>query len=73
VALREICKYQKSTNLLLSKLPFERLVQEIADEVKPNIPGSSPDAVCWGKNSIIAIQETAEHFLVCLLEGIILY
>jgi len=30
VALREIRKYQKSTDLLLRKLPFQRLVREIA-------------------------------------------
>ena len=32
VALREIKKYQKSTDLLLRKLPFQRLVREIAHE-----------------------------------------
>ena len=30
VALREIRKYQKSTDLLMRKLPFQRLVREIA-------------------------------------------
>ena len=30
VALREIRKYQKSTELLVRKLPFQRLVREIA-------------------------------------------
>ena len=30
VALREIRKYQKSTELLIRKLPFQRLVREIA-------------------------------------------
>ena len=30
VALREICRYQKSTELLIRKLPFQRLVCEIA-------------------------------------------
>ena len=30
VALREIRRYQKSTELLLWKLPFQRLVREIA-------------------------------------------
>lgn len=30
VALREIRKYQKSTDLLIRKLPFQRMVREIA-------------------------------------------
>ena len=49
VALREIRKYQKSTELLICKLPFQRLVREIAQESKrhalralfaPATPGS---------------------------------
>ena len=38
VALREIRKFQKSTELLLRKLPFQRLVREIASEYKSEIP-----------------------------------
>ncbi|MBA0871045.1 hypothetical protein Goshw_020603, partial [Gossypium schwendimanii] len=34
VALREIQKYQKSTELLIRKLPFQRLVREIAQDFK---------------------------------------
>ncbi|KAK2659636.1 hypothetical protein Ddye_006169 [Dipteronia dyeriana] len=34
VALREICKYQKSTELLICKLPFQRLVRETAQDFK---------------------------------------
>ena len=33
VALQEIRRYQKSTELLISKLPFQRLVREITMEV----------------------------------------
>ena len=33
VALREILKYQKSTDLLIRKLPFQRLVKEICNEL----------------------------------------
>ena len=36
VALREIRKYQKSTDLLIRKLPFQRLVREIAQDFKVN-------------------------------------
>ncbi len=37
VALREIRKFQKSTELLIRKLPFQRLVREIAQEVKADL------------------------------------
>ena len=33
VALREIRKFQKSTELLIRKLPFQRLVREIAEKL----------------------------------------
>ncbi len=35
VAAREIRKYQKSTELLIRKLPFQRLVKEIAHAIRP--------------------------------------
>jgi histone H3 len=38
VALREIRKYQKSTDLLIRKLPFQRLVREIAQDFKVSYP-----------------------------------
>ena len=37
VALREIRRYQKSTELLVRKLPFQRLVREIAQEFKVDL------------------------------------
>ena len=37
VALREIRKYQKSTELLIRKLPFQRLVREIAQDFKSDL------------------------------------
>lgn len=37
VALREIRKYQKSTDLLIRKLPFQRLIREIASEYKNDL------------------------------------
>jgi histone H3 len=37
VALREIRRYQKSTDLLLKKLPFQRLVREIAQDFKNDL------------------------------------
>ena len=37
VALREICHYQKSTELLVCKLPFQRSVKEIAQDFKTDL------------------------------------
>lgn len=40
VALREIRRYQKSTDLLIRKLPFQRLAREVLQDLKK--PGSYP-------------------------------
>ena len=61
VALRKIWQYQKSTELLIRKLPFSRLVREIAQEV------GKIDMHFQG-SAIICLQEAAEAFLVSLLE-----
>ncbi|KAM1019631.1 hypothetical protein EV1_040584 [Malus domestica] len=37
IALREIRKYQKSTELLMRKLPFQRLVRELAQDYKTDL------------------------------------
>ncbi|KAK0419436.1 hypothetical protein QR680_014142 [Steinernema hermaphroditum] len=60
VALREIRKYQKSTELLIRKLPFQRLVKEIAQEFKTDLRFQSA--------AIGALQEAAEAYLVGLFE-----
>ncbi|KAI8505207.1 hypothetical protein Bbelb_173160 [Branchiostoma belcheri] len=60
-ALMEIRKYQKSTKLLLRKLPFSRVVREICQEV-----GGTD--LRWQAYAIMALQEAAEAFLVGLLE-----
>ena len=60
VALREIRKYQKSTELLIRKLPFQRLVREIAQEFKSDLRFQS--------NAVLALQEAAEAYLVGLFE-----
>ena len=58
VALREIRKYQKSTQLLLRKLPFQRLVREVACDFKSDLRFQS--------HAICAMQEAAEAYLVDL-------
>ena len=60
VALREIRKFQKSTELLIRKLPFQRLVREIATEYKSDLRFQS--------QAVLALQESAEAFLVGLFE-----
>ena len=61
VALREIRRYQKSTELLIRKLPFQRLVREIALDFWPKDGGPRFTA-----NAIKALQEAAEAYLVGL-------
>lgn len=60
VALREIRRYQRSTDLLLRKAPFGRLVKEIAQGMKRDIRFQSL--------AVLALQEAAESHLVQLFE-----
>ena len=60
VALREIRKYQKSTDLLIRKLPFQRLVREIASGFRGDLRFQS--------SAIAALQEASEAYLVGLFE-----
>jgi len=60
VALREIRRYQKSTELLIRKLPFQRLVREISRDFKNDMRFQS--------SAIGALQEAAESYLVGLFE-----
>ena len=64
VALREIRKYQKSTNNLIPRLSFERVVREICQEVRA--PQESDFR--FHKASINALREAAEAYLVQLFE-----
>ena len=60
VALREIRRYQKSTELLVRKLPFQRLVREIAQDFMSDVRFQS--------QAILALQEASESFLCGLFE-----
>jgi len=63
LALREIRHFQKSTDLLIRKLPFARLIREISlDFVGPEY------GLRWQLNAILALQEALETYLVHLLE-----
>ena len=58
VALREIRKYQKNTDLLIRKAPFQRLVREIACGLKSDLRMQS--------TALLALQEAVEAYLVGL-------
>ena len=60
LALREIRKFQKSTDLLIRKLPFQRLVREIALNYKSDLR--------FQTQAILALQEACEAYIVKLFE-----
>ena len=67
VALKQIRRYQKSTELLIRKLPFQRLVREIAsdsDVIRSPLCGK----VRFQSAAIMALQEASEAYLVGLFE-----
>ncbi|XP_055936320.1 histone H3-like centromeric protein A isoform X1 [Argiope bruennichi] len=61
VALREIRKFQKTTDLLILKLPFSRVVRETLQEI-------SATSHSWQRKAIEALQEATEYYLVALFE-----
>ena len=60
VALREIRRYQKSTELLLRRLPFQRLIRELAQDFKTDLR--------FQGSAILANQEASEALVVGLYE-----
>ena len=60
LALREIRRYQKSTELLVRKLPFQRLIREIAEDFATDMRFQSA--------ALNALQEATEAYLVGLFE-----
>ena len=56
----EIRRFQKTTVLLLRKLPFQRLVRELASEFKTDLRFQAV--------ALLALQEAAEAYLVSLFE-----
>ncbi|CAK1587705.1 unnamed protein product [Parnassius mnemosyne] len=65
VALREIRSYQKSTELLIHKLPFQRLVRGIAQDFKTDLRFQS--------SAVMALQEASESYLVANNSGLPLH
>mgnify|MGYP001985045023 FL=1 len=60
MAIREIRRYQKSTNLLIKRLPFHRLVREITQDIKGELR--------YQTVALDALQEASEAYLVGLFE-----
>ena len=62
VAIREIRKYQKSTELLIRHLPFQRLVQEVAQDMR------TKHQYRFQSSAILALQEAAEAYLIGMFQ-----
>ena len=60
VALREIRRYQRSTDLIIQKAPFQRLVRQILVKIKKDMRIQS--------TGVLALQEVSEAFLIELFE-----
>lgn len=60
VALREIRRYQKSIELLIPKLPFQRLVGEIAQNLKTDMRFQS--------SAVLTLHEASEAYLIGMFE-----
>ena len=72
VALREIQHYQRSTENLIKKTPFQKLIREISQEYRicPDGPGTLSVQVHFQSTAIAALQEAAENFIVGLFEDV---
>lgn len=67
VALREIRKYQRSTDFLLRKRPFIQVVRSKMDELSPRLPdGRKVDR--FQLNALLALQEATEAYIIQVLE-----
>lgn len=61
VAIKQIAFYQKTANLLLPKLSFQRIVREIVQSV-------TPDEYKWSPNALEALQTSTEAYLTAVFE-----
>ena len=68
MALREIRRYQKSTECLIKRSPFQKLIREISQEYCKCLqgPGTPLMQVRFQSTAIAALQEAAENFIVGL-------
>lgn len=60
-ALREIRRYQRSTDLLIPKMPFERLIKEMSQQ-------TALDGIKWKKDAVQALHMATEDYLTELFK-----
>ncbi len=65
VALREIRRYQRTTELLIRKCPFARLVREIIQDIQLGNPNA---VVRFQSSALMALQEATEAYVIRLFE-----
>ena len=72
VALREIRRYQKSTECLIKRSPCQKLIREISQEYRvcPDGPGTPFIQVRFQSIAIAALQEEAKNFIAGLFEDV---
>ena len=72
VALREIRRYQKSTECLIKRSPFQKSIRKISQEycICPQGPGTPSMQVRFQSTAIAGLQEAAENFIVGLFEDV---
>ena len=72
LALREIRRYQQSTECLIKRTPFQKLIREISQDYRvcPDGPGTPSVQVHFQSTAIAALQEAAENFIVGLFEDL---
>jgi histone H3 len=61
-ALREIRRFQKTTELLIRKAPFQRVVREIAQKMFPN------KDLRFQSLAVLALHEASEAYMVGMFE-----
>ena len=72
LALHEIQRYQQSTENLIRRAPFNKLIKEISQEYRicPDGPGTPSVQVHFQSTALAALQEAVENFLVGLFEDV---
>ena len=72
LALQEIHRYQQSTDSLIRRTPFNKLIKEISQEYRvcPDGPGTPSVQVRFQSTALAALQEATENFLVGLFEDV---
>ena len=66
--MREIRRYQQSTELLLPKAAFSRVVREVMTDIKGERRYANA-GYSWQRSALGALQEATEAFLTRFFEG----